>query len=185
MGLIGSFDRLFKRPHPLRERCYAYVDGDVSADRIFTVRRAERLSVRSRVRSRASSASLGLLFRGATNSSRPLRVPGYQSKLVALLMLAVLMLLTACGSQTVGGSGVVSPRRRKRHQARLRSPRPKRRSARTRVGLCQQREERRTHPPPKNLPEEAKTFPATNNRNVEGQVTHEEDPPTHGDHAPS
>jgi hypothetical protein len=103
MGLIGSSDRLFKRPHPLRERCYAYVDGDVSADRIFTVRRAERLSVRSRVRSRASSASLGLLFRSATNSSRPLRVPGYQSKLVALLMLAVLMLLTACGSQTVGG----------------------------------------------------------------------------------
>jgi hypothetical protein len=35
--LIGSFDRLLKRPHPLRERCYAYTDGGLSAHRIFTV----------------------------------------------------------------------------------------------------------------------------------------------------
>jgi hypothetical protein len=37
-GLIASF----KRPHSLRERCWAYADGDVSAHRIFTVHRAAR-----------------------------------------------------------------------------------------------------------------------------------------------
>jgi hypothetical protein len=47
------------------------------------------------------------------------------------------------------------------------------------------REKDPSHPPPKNPPEEVKPFPVTTNRNVEGQVTYEEEPPTHGDHAPS
>jgi hypothetical protein len=42
-GLTGSFDRLLKRPHPLRERRYAYADGDVSAHSIFTVHGAAAL----------------------------------------------------------------------------------------------------------------------------------------------
>lgn len=38
--------------------------------------------------------------------------------------------------------------------------------------------------PPENPPEGVQTFPATTNRNVNGQVAYEQDPPTSGDHAP-
>ena len=39
-------------------------------------------------------------------------------------------------------------------------------------------------PPPENPPEGVKTYPATTNKNVNGPITYEQDPPTNGDHAP-
>ncbi|HZC18595.1 MAG TPA: DUF3105 domain-containing protein, partial [Rubrobacteraceae bacterium] len=46
------------------------------------------------------------------------------------------------------------------------------------------REKDPSQSPAKSLPEGVKTFPATTNRNVGGSVTYDQDPPTHGDHAP-
>jgi len=46
------------------------------------------------------------------------------------------------------------------------------------------KEEDPAQPPPENPPEGVRTFPATTNRNVEGPVAYEQDPPTNGDHAP-
>jgi hypothetical protein len=39
-------------------------------------------------------------------------------------------------------------------------------------------------PPPEDPPEGVKTFPATTNRSVEGDIEYTRKPPTNGDHAP-
>lgn len=41
-----------------------------------------------------------------------------------------------------------------------------------------------THPPPENPPEGVETYPATTNRNINGPIDYEREPPTNGDHAP-
>ena len=115
-------------------------------------------------------------------------LPRYQSRLLALLMLAVPMLLAACGSETVGGSGeVVKPEEKEETSGEAALTPPEATVGPNESGAmpAEGREKDPSHPPPKNPPEGVKTFPATTNRNVEGQVTYEEDPPTHGDHAPS
>jgi hypothetical protein len=83
-GLMGSFDQLLKRSAPAqRATLRLWRDGDLSGlgSLLSTEQRAS--SIGSRVCSRASSVSLGL---------------------VTFLMLAVLMVLTACGSETVGAA---------------------------------------------------------------------------------
>jgi hypothetical protein len=103
-------------------------------------------------------------------------------------MLAVLMLLTACGSETTGGSGeVVKPGAKEETSGEVALTPPEATVGPNESGPMPAEgiEKDPSHPPPKNPPEGVKTFPATTNRNVEGQVTYDEDPPTHGDHAPS
>lgn len=41
-----------------------------------------------------------------------------------------------------------------------------------------------TRPPPADPPEGVRTYPATTNRNLEGDIEYDREPPTNGDHAP-
>ena len=137
---------------------------------------------------------------GHRNSRRDGRLgsPRYRAWLAAFLVLATLMLLAACGGETAGGSGeavrpeetgvsndVASVEEETSAEVAL-TP------ARAAVGPNEEtampaggREEDPSQSPPENPPEGVRTFPATTNRNVEGPIAYEQDPPANGDHAPS
>ena len=113
-------------------------------------------------------------------------------------MLAALMLLASCGGETAGGSGeAVRPEETKTSGSVASSGEETSGEvaltpAEATVGPSESgampaggREKDPSQPPPKNPPEGVRTFPATTNRNVEGPVAYEQDPPTNGDHAPS
>ena len=115
--------------------------------------------------------------------------------LAALLLLVALVLLTACSEETAGGSseassndtsasGEASTGEETSGEYALTPAEatvdPNEETAMPAGGKAEDPD----HPPPKNPPEGVRTFPATTNRNVDGRVTYEQDPPTHGDHAP-
>ena len=118
---------------------------------------------------------------------------------MALLVLAALMLLASCGGEeTPGGSGEAVRPEETETSGGVASGGEKTSGevaltpAEATVGPNESgampaggREKDPSQPPPKNPPEGVRTFPATTNRNVEGPVAYEQDPPTNGDHAPS
>ncbi len=115
-----------------------------------------------------------------------------------LLMLATLMFLAACGGEQQSGGG--------KEEAKL--PEETGTSGEASIGDETSGEAALTpaeatvspnedtampaggkakdpdQPPPENPPEGVKTYPATTNKNVNGPITYDLDPPTHGDHAP-
>ncbi len=116
--------------------------------------------------------------------------------LVILLMLALFMLLTACSGET-SGSGkeeAEAPEETEASQASTgeetagklalapaeATVSPNEDTAMPAGGKAEDPDQ----PPPENPPEGIKTYPATTNKNVNGSITYEQDPPTNGDHAP-
>ena len=125
-------------------------------------------------------------------------LPGSRQVLVTvLLMLATLMLLAACGGEQSGGgkeeaklseeagtAGEASIGEETSGEAALTpveaTVSPNEDTAMPAGGKAEDPEQ----PPPENPPEGVKTYPATTNKNVNGPITYELDPPTNGDHAP-
>jgi hypothetical protein len=114
-----------------------------------------------------------------------------------LLMLATHMLLAACGGEQSGGgkeeaklpeetgtAGEASIGEETSGEAALTPAEatvsPNEDTAMPAGGKAEDPDQ----PPPENPPEGVKTYPATTNKNVNGPIAYELDPPTNGDHAP-
>ena len=112
---------------------------------------------------------------------------------MTLLVLAALVLLTACGGGTSGGrvkaesseeaSGGASTGEMTEEVALTPSEATVSENEDTAMPASG-REEDPAQAPPENPPEGVETFPATTNGNVQGSITYDQDPPTNGDHAP-
>jgi hypothetical protein len=137
------------------------------------------------------------LKRSSSSRDDRLGLPGtHQTNLIALLMLAVLVLLAACGG-TMVRSGEEEPETSGETSAENEASPGEETSeialapADATVGENEDtampanyREEDRAQAPPENPPEGVRTYPATTNGNYEPPIYYEQDPPTHGDHAP-
>src|SRR5919202_1087472 len=118
-----------------------------------------------------------------------------QVGLVALLVLASLALLAGCGGGGSGSGGEAETPEETTSSGEAvgegTSGNAALSPADTTVGENEEtampaggRQEDPAQAPPENPPEGVRTFPATTNRNVEGSISYDQDPPTHGDHAP-
>ncbi len=129
-------------------------------------------------------------------SSRPGSLGTRQTSFTTLLVLALFMLLAACGG-TTEGSGEEEPETSGETSAENEASPGEEKSeialapADATVGENEDtampanyREEDRAQPPPENPPEGVRTYPATTNGNYEPPIYYEQDPPTNGDHAP-
>jgi Protein of unknown function (DUF3105) len=132
---------------------------------------------------------------GRTGSLGP-----YRTSLISLLVLAALMLLAACGGGAAGGSGeaentgetgsvegtagTTSIGEETSGEVAL-TPTEATVSENEETAMpANNRQEDPAQAPPENPPEGVRTYPATTNGNVEGQIAYKQDPPTNGDHAP-
>ncbi|MCA1738686.1 MAG: DUF3105 domain-containing protein [Actinobacteria bacterium] len=132
---------------------------------------------------------------GRTGSLGP-----YRTSLTILLVLAALMLLAACGGGAAGGSGeaentgetgssegtagTTSTGEETSGEVAL-TPTEATVSENEETAMpANNRQEDPAQAPPENPPEGVRTYPATTNGNVEGQIAYKQDPPTNGDHAP-
>jgi Protein of unknown function (DUF3105) len=133
--------------------------------------------------------------RSSNHDDRPELLGFYRASLVALLMLASLMLLVACGGETAGGGGEAEGPEETQDSMEASGGETSGEVALTpaeaTVGENEEtampaggRQEDTAQAPPENPPEGVRTFPATTNGNVEGPISYEQDPPTNGDHAP-
>ena len=132
-------------------------------------------------------------FRSNRHDGLPLFARSWRVALVTLLVLAALVLLTACGGGTSGGSveaesseetsGGVSTGETTEEVALTPSEATVSENEDTAMPASG-REEDPAQAPPENPPEGVETFPATTNGNVQGSITYDQDPPTNGDHAP-
>jgi hypothetical protein len=129
------------------------------------------------------------------HQSYPERIKSYRVGLVALLMLWSLLLLAACGGGEAGGGGEAEAPEEtgtsKEASGGGTSGEVALTPAEATVGENEEtampaggRQEDPAQAPPEKPPEGTRTFPATTNRNVEGPISYEQDPPTNGDHAP-
>ena len=129
-------------------------------------------------------------------SSRPGSLGTRQTSFTTLLVLALFMLLAACGG-TTEGSGEEEPGTSEEESAENEALPGEETSevalapVDATVGENEEtampanyREEDRAQPPPENPPEGVRTYPATTNGNYEPPIYYEQDPPTNGDHAP-
>lgn len=132
----------------------------------------------------------------------------YRLVLVAILVLASLMLLAACGGETAG-SGQKEEETSEEEKGTSEGEDSKDTTgsdttaeemsgevaltpAAATIGPDENsnmlpaggREPDLDQPPPENPPEGVRTFPATTNNTVEGSVEYDWDPPTNGDHSP-
>ncbi|MBA3585561.1 MAG: DUF3105 domain-containing protein [Gemmatimonadetes bacterium] len=122
----------------------------------------------------------------------------YRAILTALLVLASLVLLAACGGGTVeGGDEAEAPEEETGTSGEAAgegttSGEVALTPAGATVGPDENsnmlpaggREPDPAQPPPEDPPEGVRTFPATTNESVEGSISYDRDPPTNGDHAP-
>ncbi len=117
--------------------------------------------------------------------------------LVALLVLATLMFLFACGGETSGGgeeeaetpeeTGSIGGASTGEEPSEERALVPTEATVSPEEDTAMPasgRQEDPAQPPPEDPPEGVQTFPATSNRNFEGPLSYEQDPPTNGDHSP-
>ncbi len=124
--------------------------------------------------------------RNGRRDERPGLLGSHRATQTTLLVLATLVLFAvSCGEERAGGGGEVVTLEGKTSGEEALTP------AEATVGPNEEgampaggREKDPSQPPPRNPPEGVKTFPATTNRNVSRSVTYDQDPPTHGDHAP-
>ena len=131
-------------------------------------------------------------FRSNRRDDLPLFARFWGVALVTLLVLAALVLLTACGGGTSGGrvkaesseeaSGGASTGEMTEEVALTPSEATVSENEDTAMPASG-REEDPAQAPPENPPEGVETFPATTNGNVQGSITYDQDPPTNGDHA--
>jgi uncharacterized protein DUF3105 len=118
----------------------------------------------------------------------------WRASLAAFLLLAALVILCACGSEKAGGGGEASKSEETTGGASTGGKTSGEQAltpAEATVGPNEEgampaggREKDPAQSPPENPPEGVKTFPASTNKNVNESVTYDQDPPTHGDHAP-
>lgn len=132
---------------------------------------------------------------GRTGSLGPCR-----ASLIALLVLAALVLLAACGGGAAGGSGEAENTEETGSSEEAASTTSTGEETSGEVALtpteatvseneetampANNRQEDPAQAPPDNPPEGVRIYPATTNKNVEGQIAYQQDPPTNGDHAP-
>ncbi|MDP8948809.1 MAG: DUF3105 domain-containing protein [Actinomycetota bacterium] len=132
-------------------------------------------------------------YRSNRRDGLPLFARSRRVPLVALLVLAALVLLTACGGGTSEGSveaesseetsGGASTGETTEEVALTPSEATISEKEDTAMPASG-REEDPAQALPENPPEGVETFPATTNGNVQGSITYDQDPPTNGDHAP-
>jgi hypothetical protein len=135
------------------------------------------------------------LERRSSHDDQPKLLGLYRTSLVALLML-----LVACGGETAGGGGEAEGPEETQTSVEASGGENSDEMTSGEIALTPDeatvgeneetampaggRQEDPAQAPPGNPPEGVRTFPATTNGNVEGPISYEQDPPTNGDHAP-
>ena len=115
--------------------------------------------------------------------------------LAVLLVLAAFMFLVACGGETSGGGEeeAEAPAETTGGETTGEGASGERALVPTEATVGSEentampasgRQEDPAQAPPDNPPEGVETFPATTNRNLEGPISYDQDPPTNGDHSP-